>query len=151
MFLFYVLSFFKKGDTIQGGTLVKGGHYLRKYGIYFLNFLNCLLAEQTNPGSKITVVLVIKLKQVPSYLNTKAWWLKWKKILTKNHPHPQNPPQNPGQKNQPQKYNTSMKCQQKPPPNFSFTVFKVNQKNCKCTQSLDIIKIFKLNPKTALF
>ena len=33
MFLFYVLSFFKKGDTIQGGTLFKGGHYLRKYGI----------------------------------------------------------------------------------------------------------------------
>ena len=30
----YVLSFFKKGDTIQGGTLVKGGQYLRKYGIY---------------------------------------------------------------------------------------------------------------------
>ena len=33
MFLFYVLSFFKKGDTIQGGTLFKRGHYLRKYGI----------------------------------------------------------------------------------------------------------------------
>ena len=33
MFLFYVLSFFKKGDTIQGGTLFKGGLYLRKYGI----------------------------------------------------------------------------------------------------------------------
>ena len=32
MFLFYVLSFFKKGDTIQGGTLFKRGHYLRKYG-----------------------------------------------------------------------------------------------------------------------
>ena len=32
MFLFYVLSFFKSGDTIQGGTLYKGGHYLRKYG-----------------------------------------------------------------------------------------------------------------------
>ena len=32
MSLFYVLSFFKKGDTIQGGTLFKGGHYLRKYG-----------------------------------------------------------------------------------------------------------------------
>ena len=31
MFLFYVLSFFKKGDTIQWGTLFKGGHYLRKY------------------------------------------------------------------------------------------------------------------------
>ena len=33
MFLFYVLGFFKNGDTIQGGTLFKGGHYLRKYGI----------------------------------------------------------------------------------------------------------------------
>ena len=33
MFLFYVLSFFKRGDTIQGGTLFKGGYYLRKYGI----------------------------------------------------------------------------------------------------------------------
>ena len=44
MFLFYVLNFFKKGDTIQGGhysrgdtiqgwTLFKVGHYLRKYGI----------------------------------------------------------------------------------------------------------------------
>ena len=30
MFLFYVLSIFKNGDTIQGGTLFKGGHYLRK-------------------------------------------------------------------------------------------------------------------------
>ena len=33
----YVLSFFKKGDTIQGGTLFKGGHYLRKYGTYFFS------------------------------------------------------------------------------------------------------------------
>ena len=33
MFLFYVLTFFKKGDTIQGGTLFKRGHYLRKYGM----------------------------------------------------------------------------------------------------------------------
>ena len=32
MFLFYVLTFLKKGDIIQGGTLFKGGHYLRKYG-----------------------------------------------------------------------------------------------------------------------
>ena len=32
MFLFCVLSSFKKGETIQGGTLFKGGHYLRKYG-----------------------------------------------------------------------------------------------------------------------
>ena len=35
MFLFYILSFFKKGDTIQGGKLFKGGHYSRKYGNYF--------------------------------------------------------------------------------------------------------------------
>ena len=28
----YLLSFFKKGDIIQGGTLFKRGHYLRKYG-----------------------------------------------------------------------------------------------------------------------
>ena len=34
MFLFYVLIFFKKGDTLQGGTLFKGGHYLRKYSIF---------------------------------------------------------------------------------------------------------------------
>ena len=34
MLLFYVLSFFKKGDIIQGGTLFKGGYYLRKYGTY---------------------------------------------------------------------------------------------------------------------
>ena len=33
MFLFYVLTFFKNGDIIQGGTLFKGGHYLRKYGM----------------------------------------------------------------------------------------------------------------------
>ena len=32
MFLFYVLNFFRKGDTIQGGTLFKRGYYLRKYG-----------------------------------------------------------------------------------------------------------------------
>ena len=33
MFLLYVQSFFKQGDTNQGGTLLKGGHYLRKYSI----------------------------------------------------------------------------------------------------------------------
>ena len=37
MFLFYVLSFFKKGDTIQGG------HYLRKYGTYLDTALYNLL------------------------------------------------------------------------------------------------------------
>ena len=33
MFLFYVLIFFKNGDTIQGGTLYNEGHHLMKYGI----------------------------------------------------------------------------------------------------------------------
>ena len=48
MFLFYVLSFFKNGDTIQGGTLYKGGHYLRKYGIYIvLNFDQKMLSFKT--------------------------------------------------------------------------------------------------------
>ena len=40
MFLFYVLSFFKKGETIQGGTLFKGGQYLKKYGICTLIFIS---------------------------------------------------------------------------------------------------------------
>ena len=44
MFLFYVLSFFKKGDTIQGGTLFKKGHYLRKYGIRFTPYIFGTLA-----------------------------------------------------------------------------------------------------------
>ena len=35
MFHLYELNFFKKGETIQEGTLFKeGGHYLRKYGIH---------------------------------------------------------------------------------------------------------------------
>ena len=32
--LYHVLSFFKKGDTIQGRTLFKGGHYIMKYGMF---------------------------------------------------------------------------------------------------------------------
>ena len=27
----------KRGDTIQGRTLYKGGHYLRKYGMYIVS------------------------------------------------------------------------------------------------------------------
>ena len=34
MFLFYVLTIFKNRDTIQEGTLFKGGHYIRKYGSF---------------------------------------------------------------------------------------------------------------------
>ena len=48
MFFFYVLSFVKKGDTIQEGTLFKGGHYLRKNGsqectanLYLIEVRNC--------------------------------------------------------------------------------------------------------------
>ena len=33
MFLFHLLSFFKEGDTIQGGDIIQGGHYLRKYSM----------------------------------------------------------------------------------------------------------------------
>ena len=46
MFLFYVLSFFKKGDTIQGGTLLKGEHYLRKYSmhLFFSLYYTCILS-----------------------------------------------------------------------------------------------------------
>ena len=43
MFPFYVLSFFKKGDTIQGGKLFKGGHYSRKYGILYFDFSRYVL------------------------------------------------------------------------------------------------------------
>ena len=42
MFLFYVLSFFKKRDTIQGGTLFKGEHYLRKYDMYISKLIIAL-------------------------------------------------------------------------------------------------------------
>ena len=47
MFLFYVLSCFKKGDIIQGGTLFKGGHYLRKYGIYYVFNGSCRISTIT--------------------------------------------------------------------------------------------------------
>ena len=45
MFIFYVLSFFKKGNTNQGGTLYKVGHNLRKYGKLFSALLLLNLAK----------------------------------------------------------------------------------------------------------
>ena len=48
MFLFYVLSLFKKGDTIQEGTLFKGGHYLRKYGKPIFRALSRFLNLDSN-------------------------------------------------------------------------------------------------------
>ena len=44
MFLFYVLSVFNLGDTFQGRLLFKKGHYLRKYGMYFLSILGKILS-----------------------------------------------------------------------------------------------------------
>ena len=37
MFLFYVLSFFKKGDTIEGGTLFKEIRYMKFAYFFFIN------------------------------------------------------------------------------------------------------------------
>ena len=37
MFLFYLLSFFKKGDTIQGGTLFKGGDIIKGNTVLAIN------------------------------------------------------------------------------------------------------------------
>ena len=45
MFLFYVLSYFKKGDTIQGGTLLKEIQYM-KFSPYS-TFNEELLSGQT--------------------------------------------------------------------------------------------------------
>jgi hypothetical protein len=44
--------FFKKGDTIQGGTSFKGGHYLRKYGTY-LEDGTLTKAESINLGEEV--------------------------------------------------------------------------------------------------
>ena len=64
MFLFYVLCFYKKGDTVQGGTLFKGGHYLRKYSmsishnaIVLAPELNALLNKKNLPKSKSCLTL----------------------------------------------------------------------------------------------
>ena len=68
MFLFYVLTFFKKGDIIQGGTLIKGGHYLRKYGstklygfpdiVRFLTDSLEFLTDLLNRISSLTIYLI---------------------------------------------------------------------------------------------
>ena len=56
MFLFYVLTFFKKVDIIQGGTLFKGGHYLRKYGIS-ISLTFCHLLENRPPDQTATTAV----------------------------------------------------------------------------------------------
>ena len=63
MFLFYVLIFSKKGDTIQGGTLFKGGHYLGKYGIQNVDETKLESSEshqirfQAQIGKKVAAIL----------------------------------------------------------------------------------------------
>ena len=62
MFLFNVPTFFKKGDIIQGGTLFKGGHYLRKYGMYFIDekktFIHWLIVR-TYPIFEALMILIL--------------------------------------------------------------------------------------------
>ena len=70
MFLFYVLSFFKKGDTIQGGTLLRGGHYLRKYGILHmsgkLHYIKSRNAEQVNNIPTILCSVAFQPEMAPN-------------------------------------------------------------------------------------
>ena len=59
----YVLNvppiLWKRGDTIQGRTLYKGGHYLRKYGMYTEK--NLLFKTTTLSSLKLNTV---KLQEV---------------------------------------------------------------------------------------
>ena len=60
MFLFYVLSFFKKWDTIQGGTLFKEGHHLRKYCNLVPFHFRTTMTKLEKIVSKCTAVLLIQ-------------------------------------------------------------------------------------------
>ena len=55
----------KKGDTIQGRTLHKGGHYLRKYGIYFLIFQSIRRAVEKRNEMRILQLTHAKKGLVP--------------------------------------------------------------------------------------
>ena len=71
-FEFYVLKgppiLWKRGDTIQGRTLYKGGHYLRKYGIWIKiiqtkienNEASCGKAKLRNKWSYVANTMLIK-------------------------------------------------------------------------------------------
>ena len=54
--MFRVLSFFKNGGTIQRGTLFKGGHYLRKYGIY------TFVSQKKNHNKEIGITSKLQLE-----------------------------------------------------------------------------------------
>ena len=93
-FLFYVLGFFKKEDSIQGGTLFKWGHNLSstvtrfwkwRYEINSKNWLSCLHSKRNNNScslslTKILLMLLffVKIMQVSrifSRLNASLSWL----------------------------------------------------------------------------
>ena len=57
MFLFYVLSFFKKGDTIQGATLFKEIRYVDFWSkIYLISY--------TSLGSLTTHIAILKVIKI---------------------------------------------------------------------------------------
>ena len=82
MFLFYVLSFYKEGDTIQGGTLFKGGHHLRKYGNSENHRTVLTHVERGTYCYIFTYIVVLHTISIvkdyygpfPPFL---CWWLKW--------------------------------------------------------------------------
>ena len=74
MFLFYVLSFFKRGDTIQEGTLFKGGHYLRKCGIQKWLKIKIQHLLKYCPGT-LTKLEISKVNKIP-FLCTKFFFQK---------------------------------------------------------------------------
>ena len=70
-----VHTFLKKGDTIQGGTSFKGGHYLRKYGIYSVIslYLSQKLTYHTEERDfRLLVGLNIRFEEVKSLENSKT-------------------------------------------------------------------------------
>ena len=77
MFLFYVLSIFKKGDTIQGGTLFKGGHYLRKYGICDAMYC-CAIVEK---GMYVHIINLIVTQHNSLNQFLLLWQMKTKNII----------------------------------------------------------------------
>ena len=79
MFIFYLLSFFKKGDTIQGGTLFKEIWYVDSQRN---RFINLTVSQKFNPDlSKllrqlIVILFLLSLKQC-------AEWLGLEQITTR--------------------------------------------------------------------
>ena len=78
----------KRGDTIQGRTLYKGGHYLRKYGIYIMT----LVTGRHLPYAKILRIIhqreyldaiyVNKLQHPPVKFIFQGHILSWHEVLT---------------------------------------------------------------------